>query len=415
MRIVLTPFGSRGDVQPLLALGLGLRAHGHEVLFATGPNYQGWIESLGLPFHPVGYDFESWLRQQGPVVHSQLASLWALGRYAREELPVSFAQMCEALRGADLAVTGIHPTTRSAAELLGVPCRTLGFTAQILPSRHHPPLSVPWQGLPGWLNRGLWHAMHSAFNLLFKSALNRERMRRGLPPLSSFLEHARGRDMVIAADPQLASLPPDAPPGAVQTGALRLPVEGALEPELEAFLQAGEPPVYIGFGSMPDESPQATSRLIAEGVRLAGRRAILCAGWAGLGETGLPEGILAIREAPHALLFPRVAVVVHHGGAGTTAAALHAGVPQVMVPHSADQFFHGHRVRVLGLGAAPIARPRLTAKALGQALRQVLSTPAMAERARALAEQLSATDGVAATVQALLPQAASPGTRAASA
>lgn len=409
MRIVLTPFGSRGDVQPLLALGLSLRARGHEVLFATSPNYQGWIESLGLRFHPVGHDFESWLRQQGAVMHNQLTMLRTLGRYVREELPASFAQMREALRGADLAVTGVHPTTRSAAELLGVPCRTVGFTAQILPSRHHPPLSVPWQGLPGWLNVGLWHAMHAAFSLMFKDVLNRERARCGLPPLASFLEHARGSNLIVAADPQLAPLPPDAPAGVVQTGALRLPVEGALEPELEAFLQAGEPPLYIGFGSMPDESPQATSRLLTEAVRLAGRRAILCAGWAGLGGVELPEGVLAIRAAPHALLFPRVAVVVHHGGAGTTAAALHAGVPQVVVPHGADQFFHGHRVQVLGLGAAPIARSRLTAQALGRALRQVLSTPSMAERTQALAEQLSVTDGVAATIQALLPRMAAQG------
>jgi len=400
MHIVITPFGSRGDVQPLLALGAGLRARGHAVTFGAAPNYRGWIEESGFRFREIGGDFEPWLKRQDTGTPFSL--LAGLARYVRKEVPLCFRQTCDAVRDADLVVTTTHIAAHSAAEAAGVPCRTVLYTAQLLPSRFHPPLAVPGQDLPAWLNRALWWSLARLFDLLFKGPVNRERANLGLAPVPEFLSHARGASPIVASDREFAPIAPDVPPGPAQTGAMTLPVSGTLEPPIEAFLRAGDPPVYIGFGSMPDRTPEKTMRMVLDAVRASGRRAIVCAGWAGPDGTDIPPEILAIREAPHALLFPRVAAAVHHGGAGTTAAAARAGVPQVVVPHLGDQFFHGRRVRDLGIGPAPIPRSRLNASRLASAIREALTTPRIQERARSLAENLRKVDGVGAAVEVLL-------------
>lgn len=163
------------------------------------------------------------------------------------------------------------------------------------------------------INHSLWWAMARAFDLLFKGPVNKERTKLGLDPVSHFLEHARGRDLIVAADAQFASVPDDVDHDIIQTAALLMPGSGCLEPGVEAFLRAGTPPVYVGFGSTPDARPAETARMVSNAVRAAGRRTILC-GWAGLGGVQLASEVLGIDEAPHAILFPRVAAVVHHGG-----------------------------------------------------------------------------------------------------
>jgi len=399
MRVLLTAFGSRGDVQPMLALGLGLRRRGHDVAVGAAPNYRAWVEEIGLTFREIGGDFEPWLKGQG--TRNPFSILGSLAAYLGDEVPLCFQQTRAAVGDADLVVTTIHLAAHSASEAAGVPCRTVLYTPQLLPSRSHPPVAIPPQNLPGWLNRSLWWAMARAFDLLFRGPVNRERTKLGLNPVSQFLEHARGRNPIVAGDAQFASVPADVDEGIVQTGALVMPVSGCLEPGVEAFLQEGTPPIYVGFGSTPDSRPEETGRLMTDAVCGMERRGILCGGWAGFGKIKLPPDVLRIDDAPHALLFPRVAVVVHHGGAGTTAAALRAGVPQVVIPHLGDQFFHGRRVRDLGVGVC-ISRARLNESRLASAIQEVLTQPGIAARARELADSLRGTDGVGDTVEALL-------------
>lgn len=399
MRVLLTAFGSRGDIQPMLALGLGLRRRGHHVVVGAAPNYRARVEEFGLTFREIGGDFEPWLKGQG--TRNPFLILGSLAAYLRDEVPICFQQTCAAVGDADLVVTTIHLAAHSASEAAGVPCRTVLYTPQMLPSRSYPPVAIPPQNLPGWLNGSLWWGVARGFDLLFKRPVNRQRAKLGLKPVSQFLEHARGRNPIVAGDAQFASVPADVDEGIVQTGALVMPASGCLEPGIEAFLQEGTPPVYIGFGSTPDSRPEETGRLVTDAVHGMGRRVILCGGWAGFGKIELSPEVLRIDDAPHALLLPRVAVVVHHGGAGTTAAALRAGVPQVVVSHLGDQFFHGQRVRDLGVGVC-VSRARLNESRLAAALREVLTEPGVTARARGLADSLRDTDGVGDTVEALL-------------
>jgi len=396
----MTAFGSRGDIQPLLALGLRMRDQGYRVTIAAAPNYRRWIENLGFRFAGVGGDFGPWLKQQD--TKNPFVLLKSLAGYIRRETPLCFAQTLQVVRGADLVVTTTHIASQSAAELAGVPCRTVLPTVQMLPSGHYPPMGFPWQGLPTKLNRLLWQAMDLLFNRMLKGPVNSERAKLGMGPIRSFLSYMRGARPIVTADQAFMDIPSDVSSGPIQTGSLTLPAKGDLEPDMETFLNGGDPPIYIGFGSMVDRTPEKTTKIILDAIRLSGQRAILCAGWADLALPSASAMVLMIREAPHALLFPRVAVVVYHGGAGTTAAALRAGVPQIVVPHLGDQFFHARRVYELGIGPKPIPRSKLNARRLAEAINAVLGMPEMRRKAEALADEVRRIDGVALTIEALL-------------
>jgi UDP:flavonoid glycosyltransferase YjiC (YdhE family) len=164
------------------------------------------------------------------------------------------------------------------------------------------------------------------------------------------------------------------------------------------FLQAGPPPVYIGFGSMGNRNPEETADLVLQALAKTGQRAILLTGWSGMRKENLPDNAYLIDSVPHAWLFPRVAAVVHHGGAGTTAAGLRAGVPTVIVPFFGDQGFWGQRVAALGVGTEPIPRKQLTAERLAQAIQTAVSDRAMRQRAAALGAKIRAEDGIASAV-----------------
>ena len=223
--------------------------------------------------------------------------------------------------------------------------------------------------------------------------VNHHRERLGLGPLTDVRSHILGEDPWLAADPLLGPLP--ATPGlrVTQTGAWILPDQTPLEPELEAFLTAGEPPVYVGFGSLPAD--QQTSRTVIDAVRAAGRRVVLSKGWAEIGPIDDTSDCIAIGDVNQQALFPRVAAVVHHGGAGTTTTAARAGVPQVIVPMFSDQPYWASRVRALGIGAS-VARGKPSLESVEAALRVALD-PGVLARAAAVAGSVAA-DG--ATVAA---------------
>jgi vancomycin aglycone glucosyltransferase len=235
-------------------------------------------------------------------------------------------------------------------------------------------------------------------NLGLRGALNRERSALGLPPVRDVLTHWAGERVIAATDAALTRLPEGAIPKAVQTGYMHLRQHGTLDEALERFLGAGPVPTYVGFGSTPILRPSALVSRVVSVARSQDRRFVVLA-------RDLPPGVLAEEprcfvtgNVPHERLFPRVAAVVHHGGAGTVAAAARAGVPQVVVPLMNDQPHWRSQVVALGLGPGGPGFKRMTERNLGQAVAACLSEPAYARRAREVAAAIACTDGVALTV-----------------
>ena len=385
MRALLSTIGSRGDVQPLVALALELRALGHEVRLCVPPDFRDWIEGFGFSVTPIGPQ----LRQMTAAKPSAAGPMTAELRRTLAEGTVTaqFETVSAAAQGCDIVVaaTALQIAARSVAEKIGVPYVFVAYCPIVLPSVHHPPPALP--PLPGQPpvpattdNRELWAQDAERFNDLFGAVLNSHRASLGLGHVSDLRSHIFGDQPWLASDPTLGPWP-DRGDTVVQTGAWILPDERPLPVELEEFLESGEPPVYFGFGSI--RAPQGLSNAMVDSARALGRRAIVSRGWADLSLTDNAHDCLSIGDVNLQALLPRVAAAVHHGGAGTTTTAAMAGAPQVVIPQVYDQSYWAQRVEELGIGAAH-APGTPTAKSLTPALEQALR-PNVTLQAQAIA------------------------------
>ncbi len=390
MRIALAVEGTRGDVHPMFALGASLIARGHEIVVCAPPDFRSEAEARGMRFETVGISVREYLTEKAHAVARGGLAILREGRsYAEASLRAQFQRLPEATADADAVVAaGVQLAARSAAELRGVPYRYVAYCPALLPSAEYPPAMLSLGSLPRWANRLSWRILLVLQERWLGGALNREREALGLAPVRDVFRHLLTQRPVLAADHELAPCPRDCPFEVEQVPCLH-PLRGAaLPPKLEAFLEQGPPPVYLGFGSMTDPDPGATTRALLEALTRLGCRALISRGWAGLADGPLPEGVLAIGPVSHAELFPRLAAVVHHGGAGTTTTAARAGVPQIVVPHVFDQFYWARRVAELGIGPPGPRRSRLAAAPLAESLAATLDNEVLLERARELGARL---------------------------
>jgi vancomycin aglycone glucosyltransferase len=403
MRVLLSTIGSRGDVQPLVALASALRALGQEVRLCVPPDFRDWIDSLGIPVTPIGPELRkatavSPPATPGPPPPERLRQLMEATVATQFETIAAAAQGCDVIVGA----TALQIAARSVAEVMGISYLFAAYCPTVLPSSHHAPPPLP--PLPGRTpapatddNRELWARNAERFNDTFGAALNSHRASRGLAPVSDVQSHIFTDRPWLAADPTLAPWPDSAGQAVFQTGAWILPDERPLSPELERFLAAGEPPIYFGFGSM--RAPPDLGQVMVRAARALGRRAIVSRGWAELSLVDDEPDCLAVGEVNQQALFKRVAAVAHHGGAGTTTAAALAGAPQVVIPQIYDQHYWARRIHHLGIGTAH-ASGTPTTDSLTSALEHTLQ-PGVAARARALTTAVR-SDGAHAAAQRLM-------------
>jgi UDP:flavonoid glycosyltransferase YjiC (YdhE family) len=398
MRILLTSFGTRGDVQPLLALGKALRDRGHAVTFVGPPDFADWSRSLGLECVSVGGSMREFVErvtdERGRVKLSAGLNVVA------EVYRALYAPLEPLAPGCDVIVgSGLTEAGASLAEKYGKRYHFVALCPQIIPSAEYPNPLLSTRMLPRWLNRVTWWLGARMTNVVMRKPINSERARLGLPPITDPWARTLSQWMLLAADPMLAPLPSDLSGLRVtQTGAWFLPEPEELPADVEAFLAAGPAPIYVGFGSMRDARPRETTRTLLDAAHLAGARLLISRGWAELGNIELPSSALVIGPVPHGKLFPRCAGVVHHGGAGTTAAAARAGVPQVIVPHIADQFYWRAAVHRRGLSPAPLRSGHLRADEVGAAMRACLDDSALKRRAAEFARCMR-TDGLERAVE----------------
>jgi vancomycin aglycone glucosyltransferase len=373
MRILISSVGTRGEVQPAVSLALDLRALGHDVRMCVPPNFTGWAAALGLEARPVGVEMRAPRAGAAPVLIPDLIT-------DQFDVVGSAADDCDLIVGG-----GAHQyAARSIAEMRGVPYVDAVYAPISLPSPDLPPSgSVETDGPAATLR--MWDETRRAWNARALERVNTNRARLGLAPVDDVIGHILADRPWLAADATLAPVPSTPGMRVVQTGAWLFPDSSVLPPELEAFVGCGEPPVYVGLGSMP--AAEGTSRALIAAVRAAGRRVILSKGWADLALIDDAPDCIAIGDVNHRRLFPRVAAAVHHGGAGTTTTVALSGVAQVAVPMFGDQFYWARRIRELGIGSA-VPAATLSADALAAALREVLQ-PAVAARARSVSERIT--------------------------
>ncbi len=410
MRVLIAALGSRGDVQPFVALGWALARRGHQVTIVADQVFVPLVQRYGLHAAPFDAKVQRHMASLVRVGHRNPArQLLELARSGRSTADTIFRRIEAEARHADVVV--FSPLAMVAADIAahrGIPAITAAVQPLTPTAQFAHPLAPAWpRGWPGQrlYNRATYTWVNGVLGWLARPFVNRFRTQvLGLPP-RPWRDFASAdpfpKPMLYAFPEQVVPKPPEWGAEVHLTGYWLLPPDEAWQPDpaLQAFLEAGPPPVYIGFGSMVDPDPEGLTRLVIQALRMVGRRGILLGGWARLGRGARPEDILVVDDVPHTWLFPRCAAVVHHGGAGTTAAGLHAGVPAVVVPYLMDQPFWGRRVAALGVGPTPIPRRRLTAQALARALEQALHDADLRARAAALGQTLRAADGLTRAAQ----------------
>ncbi|KOU15577.1 glycosyl transferase [Streptomyces sp. WM6372] len=403
MRVLLMAYGSRGDVEPMVGLAAQLRARGTEVRMCAPPDFAELLDRAGIPLAPIGAPVRPVVT--GAVTGTAPMPAQGLPQRAAAMVATTYEAVAAAAGGCDAIVaTGLFPAAagaRSVAEGLGIPYAFVAYFPTYLPSPHHRPFERPGRPFPPDVtdNRALWDLDVENMNVLFGTGLNAHRESVGLPPVDDFRRYVLTDRPLLASDPVLSPWPRPAELDVVQTGAWFRPDEGTLPAELEAFLDAGTPPVYVGFGSIPMRDAEDVARAAIEAVRAQDRRVLVSGGWADLSLIDDRDDCFSVGEVNHHALFPRVAAVVHHGGAGTTTTAARAGAPQVVVAQMADQPYWAGRVADLGIGAAHDG-PTPVFESLSTALKTALA-PETRARAGALAGEIR-TDGAAVAARLLL-------------
>jgi len=413
MNITITSHGTRGDVQPYLTLAVGLQQAGHRVTLVTSYNYNNWIESYGVRTHPTQFSVQEWMKK--PEIQAILGGRNFLKQmqlfmgFMKEEGPKAMDEVWASIQGADFVIQS--PASGGAIEAsqtLGLPV-AMAYPGPFAPTREYPSVFIgrPRFSLGGGYNRMthalmhsmLWGSMSGLMAKALSKKLNQPAMRsfaqqaeymrqKGVPELNGFSEHVLPR-------------PADWDENQHITGYwfLETPSDWQPDPALLQFLESGPPPVYVGFGSMAVGDPEEKTRLILKALEMSGQRAVVLTGWGGLTRQTAPPNIFFVDDVPHGWLFSRTSALVHHGGAGTTGEGVRAGVPNIITPLGADQFFWAERMVKLGTGPKAPAFKDLTAESLAQAIQTAVQDQAMRARAAALGEKIRAEDGVARAVE----------------
>lgn len=427
MHVLILTLGSHGDVQPFVALARGLQSAGHRATLCAPTHFEGFITGQGVAYAPMDNGFVellSTLETRAAVedmgsLPGALRTVWRLMPKAGELQRRAFADAWAAAKSLRPDLLVFHPKIAAAPDIahaLGVPAVLALLFPQLVRTSDFPAVGLP--DLP--LGRGYRLASYSLVaaitRRITRGPVRAWREAEGLGPRPAglgLLTGAGGAPLPVlhGLSPLLCPVPRDWPANAVAFGDWPLPSDERFEPEqaLLDFLAAGPPPVYIGFGSMSGRNPAKKAAIVLEAVQRAGVRALIGRGWGGLAPESLPPQVHAIEHVPHDWLFPRVAAVVHHGGAGTTHAGLRAGRPTLVCPFFGDQPFWGARVHALGAGPAPLPQRKLSAARLATSLRELVGEPRYQQRATELGKTLRAEQGVKAAVRWLetLPRRAS--------
>jgi UDP:flavonoid glycosyltransferase YjiC (YdhE family) len=394
VKIIIPTIGTRGDVQPYIALALGLQNAGHSVSIASHPTMRGLVESYGVTFAPIGPDID--IGHETAVIRGRSPN-WMIGflrvmKFSFAMLEEAHADLLELCRAVDLVIVSHTAAGSIEADKLGLPTVSVTLMPQAIPA-NDPKAS--------FIKRGFRKLAGAGMGLVMTRPLNQIRKRVGVPPMGAVGITSTTLNL-IPLSPHVFPPNPLWEPRHHMTGYWFAPSPQTWTPpaDLLKFLEAGEPPVVISLGAMAlsGEDALEAARITLEAVRQAGVRAII-QGWdEPMKKLSVPGTVYHASPVPHDWLLERASGMVHHGGFGTTAAGLRAGIPALVIPHIIDQFIWGQKVAELGVGPQPIPRAKLKPQVMSEALVQMKS-PEMRAKAAALGEKIRQEDGVGVAVR----------------
>ena len=401
MRLVALTYGTEGDTRPVAALCRALMDAGNDVTLLADRSTLGSARNLGVPHAALAGDIRGTLQaisstpSDGARRFNLNANAKALVRLANENADAWMRQVLELAAGSDgLIVSGLAAYIGfSAAEKLNVPAIGAGMIP-LTPTSAFPSPMLPPRSMPRWLNRVSYHLVANLVWLAFRKATNAARANLGLPPGRKIWT---GHPMLYGISPSLLSQPADWPDNAWMCGQWVRPVrEWEAPASLKSFLSAGDAPIYVGFGSMLGFDPRPLLDVVIAAV--GGQRTLFNPGWSGADSLDLPPNFCVIDDTPHDWLFLRTSLVIHHGGCGTTHSAARAGVPSVVLPFGADQFFWAEQLRQRGIAANAGNSRNVKAATLSRAI-TAAQTREMRERASAVGAKMRTEDGLAKAVE----------------
>ncbi len=420
MRIVIATTGSAGDVQPFISLGIRLLQEGHRVRVAAPENARLLCKQCGLEFTAIDSDTQSRLRTETHHVRMDTGNSlrFAFHRIkSRRSIAINVNRsVWLACQDADLILyrIGGFIYADSIAEKLRIPSIKIGLVPYS-PTKKFPSLYVsPLMELGSIGNLGsyriativIWIFMHQVVNDFRQKVLGLQPFPSWKGPPRSFLNQPGGNEtpLLYAFSEELLPKPADWGANIHVTGHWTHPIDGEWIPsaELLNFLDRGDPPVYLGFGSMINQDAQETYQMIHQALKICGKRGIISAGWSEMEKVSESDDLFLLKtNTPHEWLFPQTCATVHHGGIGTTLNSLKAGVPSIIVPFNYDQPFWGRQVYRIGAGPKPIPKQKLSAENLALAIQSSVEDKKMMKTVITIRNKMDLEDGTGYSIRVI--------------
>lgn len=388
MKIACVIMGTRGDVQPMIALALGLIARGHEATVYAPVENKELAEKNACPFVTFGPEIKKSVNEN-PEKQKGGVAVKISPKEGKKIMLDQINKLPELIKEADLVLgAGIVVGVHSAAEILKVKYRLVAYYPIILGTTKDDPFKSRMMfGMGKWM-----------MNLMMKGYINKARKNYGLEPVKDIWTEWMGDNVILACDKEINALRTGTQFACTQTGFMLLPSKTELPAGVADFINAGKPPVYIGFGSNPITDTQKYTAMFEQVCGTTGERLIISKGWAGF-EGRNSKDILYVDEVPFEKLFPKMAAAVYHGGTGTLAAIARAGIPQAAFPFMGDQFDNRKQIVKLGLGPNACDFKKISAEAISNAIKECISNEEYRSNAQVLAQKLADKNGVEMTVQ----------------
>lgn len=387
MKIAIVVNGTRGDVQPMLALASGLIRNGHEIVFCAPPENEELVRRYNCAFIALGLNYKELFKKNAQMKGG--ATKAPTPNEMKKETENQINLLPVLLKGVNLVlgvgfVLGVH----TVADILKVPYRLVVFYPILLGTSNADP----------FFNRLLFGFGKSMTNMVMKRFINRKRAAFGLEPIKDVWSNWMGEHVIVACDKELNAARDGVSFNFTQTGYMLLPTQITLPENVEKFLDSGKPPVYIGFGSNPVSRPEKFSNIFIEVSKATNQRLIVSKGWADLPENNTSD-VLYVDEMPFELLFPRLAAIVYHGGTGTMASAARAGIPQVAFPFMADQFENRKQIVKLGIGPNACDFKKISADVLISSINECVTKDRYRKNALEISKKLQNSNGLELTIR----------------